>query len=139
MKQTLCFIEYPFKMSLAAKKQFKDITGLDLWNTLLKYLTAFRRSEGLQSFERLEVLTGVCDFLTASELLHALFIQENSCVSLEEIQDAMAMVEGRPLEDDSDKCLPWVMVMVLIALDVDSYQQKNLKEFCKKKADLSAQ
>ena len=125
-------------MSLAAKKHFKDVSGLDLWNTLLKYLTAFRSSEDMQDLERLEVMTSVCDFLTASELLHCLFKAENSCVTLEEVQDAMTLVDGRPLKDDNEKCLPWVIVMVLIALDIDKYQAQNLKDFCKKKADIKA-
>lgn len=123
-------------MSLSAMKQFKDRTGSDMWNVLWGFINAYRESEGEDQFKRLHSLTGVCDFFTASELFHALFKAENSCVALEEIQDGMERVSGRPNPDDDELSHPWPLVMVLLAYDIDEYYSNNI-ESVKKKADTS--
>ena len=139
----LAYKEYPYKMSLGAKKQYDGATGLDLWNVLLKYINSWRASEGLDTFKRLELLTGVCTTLQASELFYALIKAENSCISLIEIQDAMESVGGRPIEDDDEWCKPWPLVLVNLAYDVDAEyvnQLTKLKELnAKKKAGTSVQ
>ena len=123
-------------MSLSAMKQFKDNTGCDMWHVLWGFINAYRDSEGLDQFKRLEVMTGVCDFFTASELFHALFSAKNSCLSLEEIQDGMHRVSGRPNADDDELSHPWPLVMVVLAYEIDAYYAKNI-DTVKKKADSS--
>lgn len=132
----LAYIEYPYKMSLSAMKQFKDKTGCDMWNILWGFVNAYRGSEGQDQFKRLEALTEVCDFFTASELFHALFYDQNSCVSIEEVQDGMYRVSGRPNPDDDECSHPWPLVMVMLAYEVDDYFSKNIDQ-SKKKADSS--
>lgn len=133
----LAYIEYPYKVSFGAVKQFYDRTGLDLDNTLYEYMQAYRSMPaGIDQIEQTALMTRVCSKINASELFHALFVAENSCVSLEEIQDGMQRVTGRYNPDDDECSHPWPLVLVKLAYEVDEYNFNNIKG-SKKKADSS--
>ena len=127
MECKLAYKTYPYKMSLGAMKEFKTSTGKDIWQLLWGFITAYRESEGLDQFKRLEQLTSVCDFFDASHLLLCLFKAENKCITIEEVQDAMFRVSGRPNPDDNELSHPWPLVVVLIAYEIDEYFASNIE------------
>lgn len=116
----LGYKEYPYKMSLAAIKQFKDATGLDLWHTLLCYINAYRKTSGISLLEQMEQLTAVCDFATTAKLFHCLIKQENKSIPLSEIEDAMFRVGWRSNDEDDEKSRPYPLIAVLLAFDIDN-------------------
>ena len=133
----LAYIEYPYKISIGAIKQFYDKTGLDLDNILYEYLLAYREiPEDADVIKQTALMGRVCSTVNAAELFHAIFQAENSCVSLAEIQDAMCRVSGRYNPDDDECSHPWPLVMVKLAYEVDDYKYNNI-DTCKKKADSS--
>lgn len=133
----LAYIDYPYKISIGAIKQFYDKTGLDLDNVLYEYLLAYREvPEGSDQIKQTALMSRVCSKVNAAELFHAIFQAKNSCVSLAEVQDGMQRVTGRHNPDAEECSHPWPLVLVQLAYDVDEYNYNNIGG-CKKKADSS--
>lgn len=120
-------------MNLDAMRQFKKATGQDLWHTLMHLLEVYIKNRECQNiFELMRKLTGVVDFETASHLLYCLVKQEDKCVELQQIQDAMFRVGMRPVETaDSDFCQPYPMVLVEVAHEIDSLIAEGVGEIKK--------
>lgn len=133
----LAYINYPYKISIGAIKQFYDKTGLDLDSVLYEYLLAYREiPKDSDGFKVTALMLRVCPAIHAAELFHAIFQAKNSCVSLDEIQDGMAQVAGR-YNPEADECSnPWPLVLVKLAYEVDEYKFNNI-DTGKKKADSS--
>ena len=129
----LAYIEYDWKISLAAKRKFKERTNLDLMNTLWAFVTAHRSTTGMDDLEVMRVLTGVCDELDAADVFYCLFSEANSCISADEIADGMERTSGLSVEDGLSQ--PWPLVLVKLAYDVEEYYRNINKP--KKKADTS--
>ena len=129
----LAYIEYDWKISLAAKRKFKERTGLDLMNTLWGFVTAHRSTTGMDDLEVMHVLSGVCGEFDAADVFYCLFNEANSCVTLDEISDGMERTSGLSVEDGLSQ--PWPLVLVKLAYDVEEYY-RNINK-AKKKADLS--
>jgi hypothetical protein len=133
----LAYIEYPYKITNGAIKQFYDKTALDLDGVLYEYLLAYREiPKGSDDIKVTALMKRVCPKVLAAELFHAIFKAENSCVSIDEVQDAMSMVSGRHNPEATECSHPWPLVMVKLAYDVDEYKFNNITS-AKKKADLS--
>ena len=126
MEINLCYKTYPFKISLAACKQFAEQSGTDLQYALLKYIEATADTKGMGAIERMAYLQSIFTFDIASKLLHSLIKQENKNIPLVEIQDAMFKVSWLPTEDDSVLCQPWPLVMIDVATQVNTYFNDNL-------------
>ncbi len=131
MKFTLCFKEYPFKMSLAAMRDFKEATGKCLWSTSLRFLHDFTesRAKGENLLLTLAKVGSIMDFEESAEFMYCLAKQENSQIKLAEIQDAMFHVGMTPSEIDGNKFEPYQIVILGICTDI----QKHLQELAVEK------
>ena len=119
MRFTLCYKEYPFKMSLGAMKQFKVATGKDLWHTLVAFLDEWMQGEGESVLKRCRRAYEVVDFVTAAELIHALVKAENKSVPIAEIEDAMFRVGWLPTDLENNNVNPYPLVLVSIAHQIN--------------------
>lgn len=117
----LCFKEYPYKLNLAACKEFYEQTGKDLTYVLMRYLEACMGTAGMNSVERLRHFLGLEPAEDISKLFHCLIKQENKSIPLAEIQDAMFRVSWMPTDEDTDLCEPWPLVVVDLATQVNEY------------------
>ena len=129
----LAYIEYDWKISLAAKRKFKERTNLDLMNTLWSFIVAHRDTADMDDFQVIKEMTSVCSEFDAADIFYCLFNEANSCVTADEVADAMERTSGLSVEDGLSQ--PWPLVMVKLALDVDEYY-RNINQ-PKKKADSS--
>ncbi len=125
----LCYMQYPAKLSLGSMDYYEEATGRDLWRDLLKFLEAWQKLKGLTTIEVITGLHDVVSFKNASYIFHSVIREENSSVSLKEIQDGMFAVGWLPSEDDSTMAEPWPLVMYKVALDI----HRQLSDFAKKK------
>ncbi len=103
MELRLCYKTYPFKMNLAAMRQFKTKTNKDLWFTLVSFLETYIANQSKPTITLMRALYQCVDFETASEAFHALVKQGDSSIELEQIQDAMFRVGWRPVEDEDSE------------------------------------
>ena len=128
----LCYVEYPFKITLGACKQFYDETGQDLQRLLIRYIQATVETREMSLLPRMNAFLSVESFEVAAEAIYALAKTENSCVTLDDIRDGMFKVSWLPSERVDDMSEPWPLVMLDIANQVDAYFKKDLP--VKKKA-----
>jgi len=133
MEFKLCYKTYSFKMNLAAMKQFKERTGLDLWFTLVAFLECYVENQHKPTLTLMRALFQKLDFETASEVLYCLIQQAEKSIEIEQLQDAMFRVGWRPVDaEDSEFRQPWPLVMVDIANQIDRQLQQAID--VKKKA-----
>lgn len=133
MQLRLCYKTYPFKMNLAAMRQFKTKTNKDLWCTLVTFLECYIMNQSKPTLTFMKSLYQCVDFETASEAFHALIKQGDSSIELEQIQDAMFRVGWRPVEDEeSDFIQPWPLVLFDAASQVDREFREALGDLKKK-------
>jgi len=134
MELKLCYKTYNYKMTLGAMRKFKESSGHDLWNTLIKFIDVFSKSDGVNVQSRMSALYGVCDFYLAAKVFHCMIKEEDDSISLAEIEDGMFRVGWLPNDkDDSEMCQPWPLIMVKCAFDISAnFTQNNTP---KKKAD----
>lgn len=126
----LCYKSYEFKPTLAAMKQFKESTGLDLWATLIKFIATFSKGQKDNSplGDRLHSLAQVLDFVDAAQLFYCLAKQSNSAVTIDEIEDAMFHVGILASDRDSDMSEPYPFVLYMLALDIYNYHEQLAKD-----------
>lgn len=132
MDLKLCYKTYPFKMNLAAMKQFHERTDKDLWFTLIAYLECYIENQHKAPLSLMRALYQCVDFITAAEALHALIKAEESSVELEQIQDGMFRCGWRPSDKDDDEFVqPYTLVLVDVVMKIDK-QMKNAIDVKKK-------
>jgi hypothetical protein len=129
----LCYKSYDFKPSLAAMKQFKDATGLDLWTTLIRYMGSFSNSQsnGLSLADTLYELSNIIGFVDSAQLFFCVAKQSSKSITIEEIEDAMFHAGMLKSDRDSDMSEPYPFVLYQLALDVYEYHaqlSKNTKK-----------
>ncbi|MCP4987573.1 MAG: hypothetical protein GY928_16400 [Colwellia sp.] len=129
---TLAYIDYEWSISDGTRKRFKEKTGLDLANTLWAFWLAYERSLNNSALVLMDEMTNVCDYFDAMDLFYCMFNDANSCVTIEEISDAMARTSNVP-SDNPEKAHSWFIVMVQLAQQVSEYMSEMNKP--KKKAD----
>ncbi|HBU52206.1 hypothetical protein [Alteromonas australica] len=133
MELRLCYKTYPFKMNLAAMRQFKTKTNKDLWFTLVSFLETYIANQSKPTITLMRALYQCVDFETASEAFHALVKQGDSSIELEQIQDAMFRVGWRPVEDeDSEFIQPWPLILVDVANEIDQEFRATVSDIKKK-------
>ena len=111
---SLCYKQYPYKMSLAAMKQFKQATGKDLWCTLIQFLECWHDSAGKSQLTRARKAYEVVDFETASHVFHSLIQAEDKSIPLIEIEDAMFKVGWLPNDHTGNMSDPYPLVLVAL-------------------------
>ena len=125
----LCYIDYSYKATLGAMKDFKKDTKEDLLFVLSSVLECWSESKGQGTRGRINSIYSVCDFETAAYLFLHLIKGSGANISLCEIEDAMFRVGVSPNAVDDDFCLPWPMVLVKLAQDIeDDFQEGLLKK-----------
>jgi hypothetical protein len=119
----LFYKSYDYKPSLAAIKQFKEATGLDLWASLIKYMVCFTesRSSGDSIGDMIHKLSNVLDFVQSAQLFYCLAKQSNSKLNVDEIEDAMFHAGILPNSEETGLCEPYPIILYNIALDVQGY------------------
>lgn len=127
---TLCYKDYPIKMSFEAMRRFKAATDKDLWLLLISFFESYIESADKPTLTRMRLLYELCDFETASQVFKAII--DNKEIPLEEIQNAMFLCGWTPSYEAGEGQEPWPLVMVVAALEID----KTFKEakHAKKKA-----
>lgn len=121
MEFKLCYKSYAFKPTIKAMKQFKEATGLDLWATLSRYMLTFIENREKPVGELVASLSDVVDFVSASQLLHALAQAENGKIGIDEIQDAMFHAGIFPNDSESDFAEPYPFVMYQVSIMIQEY------------------
>ena len=124
----LCYKSYDCKLSLKASKEFKKETGEDLAFTLSRIIEAWDDSIGSNSRQRLNSIYSACDTELAARALHALVNGDGGRIPLEEIEDALFRVGVFPNEVDDEWSLPWPIVLVKIAQDIERDFKEDLPE-----------
>ncbi len=119
MRFTLCYKEYPFKMTLGAMKQFKSATGKDLWHTLIAFLDDWMKSEQESTLTRCRGVYNTVDFATAAELFHALVKAEDKSIPIAEIEDGMFRVGWLPVDIENPSVNPYPLILVSIAHQIN--------------------
>lgn len=131
MQITLCYKEYPCKLNLSACKYFYEKTGKDINHVLMKFIASSSSQQKETLLDRFERLFSVESAQTIAYLFHAVTREQNSCLQLHEIEDAMFRVGWIPNNDeDSELCQPWPYVVLDLATQVSDYYAVT-----KKKAD----
>lgn len=132
----LAYKSYECKPSLAAMKSFKEATGLDLWSTLIRYMTVFvnasRTGETLD--KTLAELSAVVDFVDAAQLFFCIAKQNNKSLTIDEIEDAMFHAGILKSDRADDMGEPYPFVMYQLALDVHNYHEQLAKTTKKSQA-----
>lgn len=123
----LCYKSYPFKMSLAAMREFKTNTGKDLWFTLLSYLECYVAHANEPTITLMAKLTACVDFDTASQALYSLVKAAEPGTELEQLQDGMFRVGWRPVEEEESEFIqPYPLVLVDIATQIDGQFKREI-------------
>jgi len=124
---SLCYKQYPIKMSLQAMREFKTATGKDLWYCLMLVFETYLKNSDKPVFTLLRELYGAVDFDTASQMFHALI--DDKSIELEQVQDAMYRVGWRPVDEEySEKRQPYPLVLVQAAQIVDAQMVEVIKK-----------
>ena len=110
MKFILCFKEYPFKMSINAMKEFERETGKCMWSTIVEFVAQYMTNRDQSVAVLLAKLGQVMSFQDTAHFLHCLAKQENSKVSLSEIEDAMFHCGMSPNDAHGKQLQPWQLV-----------------------------
>ena len=129
----LCFKSYSSKLTLGAMKQFKNDTDEDLSFTLSRVLECWSDSEGMSMRHRINTTYSVVDFELAAYAFLALANGDGGRIPLEEIEDAMFHVGSFPNAIDNEFSLPWPLVLVKLAQDVEKEFEKGVP---RKKSDI---
>ena len=130
----LCYKEYPFKISQSACKRFFDQTGLDLQTVFMKYISACVDNAGLDVTKRLIHFSELYSRDVACKAMHCMIKEEDKSIPLAEIEDGTFRVSWVESKRDDDISEPWPLVMLDVALQINTYFTENLNI---KKSDTS--
>lgn len=127
MKFNLCYIDYEFKFTLKAMREFKEATGKCLWSTVGAYSQCVRSGAGKPFTEVAIELGKVLDFDDASQMLFILARQMNSLLTVNEIQDGMFHAGVY----QTDATTPWQIVCadacskIQVMLNAEAMEKKR--------------
>lgn len=122
----LCYKEYPFKISQKACKKFFEMTGLDLQTVFMKYISACVDTTGLDVTKRLIQFSELYSRDVACKALHCMIKEEDTSIPLAEIEDGTFRVSWIESKRDDDLSEPWPLVMLDVALQINTYFTENL-------------
>lgn len=128
MEFKLFYKSYPFKVTWAAKRDFKRETGRGLWPTLMGVINVMIKNKDKSILERLQAVSEHVDEIDGAILLWCLAKQCNNALTLNEIADACERSGWRPVDSDSDYAQPYTYVLYTLALTIDKvYQEEAIK------------
>jgi len=141
MQFKLFYKSYDYKVTWAAKRDFKRETGRGLWSTLMGVINVVHANKGVPTLKLMEAISNHVDDIDGSILLWCLAKQCNSAITLNEISDACDRSGWRPVSDDGEYAQPYCYVLYALALEVDRvYQEEAIqskKDFCHSEAEPS--
>jgi len=117
----LCYKEYPFKITLGAMREYKELTGKSLHYSLMKAYKANIDGRETTLINRLLQIQEAISFDDALAVFHTIIKTENSATSKAEIEDAMLKVSWFPNADDSDLGRPWPFELMTIVEEVNNF------------------
>jgi hypothetical protein len=133
MKFKLCYKDYDYKVTWAAKREFKRETGRGLWSTLQGVISVYNANSDGSIIDLMAAIGKFIDDVDGAILLWVLAKQCNSTLQLSEIADACDRVGWRPTED-GEYAQPYTFVLYSIVLEIDKmYQQEAIqakKDLC---------
>jgi len=131
----LCYKEYKWKISNGACRSFKEKTGKDLKGFFASYIVAsINLRKDISTFERCEIFRDLHSVEDACKAMLCVIEAAQDGISLAEIEDGAERVSWTVNDKPDDLSEPWPIVMLLLALDINSYICENLP--AKKKADI---
>lgn len=125
MKFKLAYKSYPFSITLGACKRFTDATGLDLHPVMMDYINKFTLLNESPLLEKLTEMSKLYSRDTACHLF-ASIVDQDKDIPLEEFQDGTFRVSWIQSDRDDDLSEPWPMVILDLALQVNTYINENL-------------
>lgn len=134
MDFALYYKTYKYKATLAAKKQYFEATGNCLRGTIINYWSEFHRltSEGASVGELVGELSKVLSEIEAAQLLYCLASQENSRLTLDEIEDGVDCSGIIPSSKAHANAEPFPIVVAKVCTDLVMYWD-SLHDDVKKK------
>jgi len=123
----LCYKSYPFKVTWAAKREFKRETGRGLWSTIQGILPIMANSKELSVSDRMQKVSEYIDEVDGTILLWILAKQSNSTLQLSEIADAVERVGWRPIGGD-EFAQPYTYVLYDILHTIDRAYEIEAKQ-----------
>jgi hypothetical protein len=134
MKFKLCYKEYDYKITWAAKREFKRETGRGLWCTLQGIVGVVQENKESSAMKLCTEIGRHLGDVDGVILLYILAKQCNSALQLSEIADACDLVGWRPISNDDTYAQPYTIVLYSMALDIDDlYRQEAIqakKDLC---------
>jgi len=128
MKFKLCYKDYEYKITWAAKREFKRETGRGLWSTLQGVMRVVHQNKDESVLSLMAAIGKHIDDVDGAVLLWVLAKQCNSALSLGEIADACDRVGWRPISDDSEYAQPYTYVLYSMLIDIDKmYEEEAIK------------
>lgn len=128
MNFSLCYKDYDYKVTWAAKREFKRETGRGLWSTIQGVMSVVHDNSDGSAFDLMSAIGKHIDDVDGAILLWVLAKQCNSALTLAEIADACDRVGWRPVSSDSNYAQPYTYVIYSILLDIDKmYEEEAIK------------
>ena len=128
MKFSLCYKDYEYKITWAAKREFKRETGRGLWSTLQGVMGVVHENKKGSVLDLMAAIGRHIDDVDGAVLLWVLAKQCNSALTLAEIADGCDRGGWRPIADDSEYAQPYTYVIYSMLLDIDAmYEQEAIK------------
>jgi hypothetical protein len=142
MKFSLCYKDYEYKITWAAKREFKRETGRGLWSTLQGVMRIVHDNSEGSVMDLMAAIGRHIDDVDGAILLWVLAKQCNSLLTLAEIADGCDRVGWRPINDDSAYAQPYTYVLYSMLLDIDAMYEveaiKAKKSLCHSEAKQSS-
>jgi len=128
MRFSLCYKEYDYKITWAAKREFKRETGRGLWSTLQAVMGIVHANKDGTVMDLMAAIGKHIDEVDGAMLLWVMAKQCNSALTLAEIADGCDRVGWRPVSEDSEYAQPYTYILYSIVLQVDEmYEQEAIK------------
>ena len=128
----LCYQSYDYKADLGALKAFKKDTKEDLLFILSGVLECWADTKGQPQRSRINAIYGVADFECAAYIFFHLIKRSGKNIPFAEVEDAMFRVGVSPNAIDDEYCLPWPIVLLKVAQDIEEDFQESLPQLKKK-------
>ena len=128
MKFKLCYKEYEYKITNAAKREFKRETGRGLWSTLQGVFNIVNTNKGKDEMVMCEEVGKHVDDVDGAILLYTLAKQCNSTLKLDEIADGCDRVGWRSYGSADEWAQAYTYILYTMVLDVDQwYEEEAIK------------
>jgi len=127
MEFKLHYKTYPFKVTWAAKRDFKRETGRGLWSTIQGILPIMANNPEMSVSDKMQKVSEYIDCVDGPILLWTLAKQCNSTLQLDEIVDAVERSGWRPV-GGGEYAQPYTYVLYEILHTLDKAYELEAKK-----------